>query len=145
MGLDLNELAAAVRVSDGAWGTQLQGRGLAVGAAPELWNVENVAAVAEVAAGYVDAGSDIIITNTFGANRFALAGHVAPQRAGELDRPRVALKRAPGQARVPAALQAKNSFESSTHMGMGSPESFSPLNFGQIGPRRISATWLASW
>jgi len=84
MGLDINELASKVRVSDGAWGTQLQGRGLAVGAAPELWNVENVAAVADVAKGYVDAGSDIIITNTFGANRFALAGHVAPERAGEL-------------------------------------------------------------
>jgi len=60
---------------DGAWGTELQARGLAVGEVPDLWNLEHADRVAEVARAYVDAGSDIILTNTFRANAIALASH----------------------------------------------------------------------
>ena len=60
---------------DGAWGTELQARGLAVGDVPDLWNLEHADRVAEVARAYVDAGSDIILTNTFRANAIALASH----------------------------------------------------------------------
>ena len=60
-------------LTDGAWGTQLQARGLAPGEAPDLWNLTRPEKVAEVARAYVDAGSQIILTNTFGANRFRLA------------------------------------------------------------------------
>jgi methionine synthase I (cobalamin-dependent) len=60
-------------LSDGAWGTQLQARGLAPGEFPDLWNLTRPETVGEVAKAYVAAGSQIILTNTFGANRFRLA------------------------------------------------------------------------
>ena len=73
-----------IRVTDGAWGTQLQGRGLPPGQPPELWNTERPAEVLAVARRYVEAGSDVIITNSFGANRFVLEAHGAGDRAAEL-------------------------------------------------------------
>ena len=93
MTLDLKTYASEVRVTDGAWGTELQRRGLPAGACPELWNVQNADAVAGVAAGYVDAGSDVIITNTFGGNRFVLAAHGAGDRVAELVVAGVAISR----------------------------------------------------
>src|ERR1039458_10516700 len=65
--------AAGPVLTDGAWGTQLQARGLAPGDTPDLWNLTHPEKVAEVARDYVAAGSQIILTNTFGANRFRLA------------------------------------------------------------------------
>ena len=62
-------------VTDGAWGTQLQERGLPVGACPDAWNLSHPERVEEVARAYVEAGSQVILTNTFGANRFILARH----------------------------------------------------------------------
>ena len=70
-------------VTDGAWGTQLQARGLAAGECPDGWNLTRPADVAAVARAYVEAGSEVILTNTFRANRLALAGDVAAvNRAG---------------------------------------------------------------
>ena len=89
-------------VTDGAWGTQLQARGLPVGACPELWNTENPDAVRAVAAGYVEAGSQIILTNTFGANPFILGRHGAESRVSELARAGATCSRqaAEGRAQV---------------------------------------------
>jgi 5-methyltetrahydrofolate--homocysteine methyltransferase len=69
-------------VTDGAWGTQLQQRGLLPGECPDAWNLSQPERVEQVARAYVEAGSRIILTNTFGANRIALsrrglAGEVA--------------------------------------------------------------------
>lgn len=81
-------LEKAPVILDGAWGTQLQGRGLAVGACPDEWNLSHPADVEAVARAYVEAGSQIILTNTFGANpitleRYGLADKtVAINRAG---------------------------------------------------------------
>lgn len=61
-----------VLVADGAWGTELIKKGLAVGDVPEVWNLENPFFVKEIAKSYRDAGADIILTNTFGANRLKL-------------------------------------------------------------------------
>jgi len=55
-------------VTDGSWGTQLQQRGLPQGENPDAWNLGHPDLVEEVARQYVDAGSQIILTNTFGAN-----------------------------------------------------------------------------
>ena len=96
MGLDLKSYASCVRLSDGAWGTQLQNRGLAAGAPPELWNVENPEAVEAVAGSYVQSGSDVILTNTFGANRFILAPHGAADQAAELAEAGAAISRKAG-------------------------------------------------
>jgi len=93
MEFDLKTFAKTVRVADGAWGTQLQRRGLPPGECPELWNAERPAAVEAVARSYVEAGSDVILTNTFGANRFVLARHGAGDRVGELTARGVAISR----------------------------------------------------
>ncbi|MFW6132686.1 MAG: homocysteine S-methyltransferase family protein [Planctomycetota bacterium] len=99
MPLNLSEFAATPRVSDGAWGTQLQARGLEGGTCAELWNVDNPGAVEDVARSYVGAGSDVILTNTFGANRFALEAHGAGDRAAELCEAGAAIsRRAAGEA-----------------------------------------------
>jgi 5-methyltetrahydrofolate--homocysteine methyltransferase len=84
MTLDLRTYCAKVRVSDGAWGTELQKRGLAAGVAPEKWNVDAPHHVQAVARSYVEAGSDLILTNTFGANRFVLDSHGLRDRVAEL-------------------------------------------------------------
>lgn len=71
---------------DGAMGTQLQARGLAAGELPEIWNVTHPEVIREIQKAYVDAGCDILKTNTFGANalKFVGTGYTVPQlvRAG---------------------------------------------------------------
>jgi len=104
--LDIKSFAMKARVSDGAWGTQMQLRGLEPGSAPELWNVDNPSAVEAVAGSYVEAGSDVILTNTFGSNRFVLARHSAAGRAAELTEAGVAISRraAGAEAKVFASM-----------------------------------------
>ena len=59
-------------VTDGSWGTQMQKRGLKRGECPDSWNLSHPERVLEVAQQYVNAGSQIILTNTFGGSRLAL-------------------------------------------------------------------------
>ena len=59
-------------IADGAWGTELANRGLEPGQPPEQWNLDRPDDVRAVAQSYVDAGADIILTNTFGANPLKL-------------------------------------------------------------------------
>lgn len=59
---------------DGAMGTMLQSAGLPAGALPETWNIINPDVVVGIQKQYVDAGSNIIFANTFGANRLKTAG-----------------------------------------------------------------------
>lgn len=59
-------------VTDGSWGTQMQKRGLNRGECPDSWNLKHPERVLEVAQQYVTAGSQIILTNTFGGSRLAL-------------------------------------------------------------------------
>jgi 5-methyltetrahydrofolate--homocysteine methyltransferase len=80
-------------VTDGAWGTQLQARGLGPGEVPDLWNLSHPREVAAVAQAYVEAGSQIILTNTFGANRFRLADAEVQADIGEINKAGVALSR----------------------------------------------------
>ena len=79
-------LSGGPLVTDGGWGTELQKLGLPVGQPPELWNQSQPQKVEQVAASYVAAGSDIILTNTFGANPILLARHDAADRFEELSR-----------------------------------------------------------
>lgn len=60
-------------VTDGAWGTQLQSLGLEPGDFPDAWNLEFPERVTSVAQSYIDAGSQIVLTNTFGGNRIRLS------------------------------------------------------------------------
>jgi 5-methyltetrahydrofolate--homocysteine methyltransferase len=59
-------------VGDGAMGTMLQNAGLTTGGSPEQWNVTRPDVVKGIYQGYVDAGSQIITTNTFGGTSFRL-------------------------------------------------------------------------
>jgi 5-methyltetrahydrofolate--homocysteine methyltransferase len=61
-----------VLICDGAMGTMLQSKGLSAGECPDEWNISHSDAVFDVHRGYVQAGADIILTNTFGANRLKL-------------------------------------------------------------------------
>lgn len=85
-------------VIDGGWGTQLQLRGLPLGEHPDLWNLTNPEKVEEVAAAYVAAGSDIILTNTFGANRFLLARHNAAEKTAEVNKRGVEISKKAAEA-----------------------------------------------
>lgn len=80
-------------ITDGAWGTQLQARGLPIGQAPDLWNLSRPDAVVAVGSAYVAAGSRIILTNTFGGNRIRLADAGGADRVNEINRAGVLLSR----------------------------------------------------
>ncbi|MDW8270275.1 MAG: betaine--homocysteine S-methyltransferase [Anaerolineae bacterium] len=80
-------------IGDGAMGTMLQRAGLTTGGAPELWNVERPDVVRSIYQGYVDAGAEIIETNTFGGNRYRLKLHNLQDRVAELNRAGAALAR----------------------------------------------------
>ena len=69
-------LAAVPLITDGAWGTELQARGLAPGAAPDTWNLAHPDPVEDVARAYVEAGSQVILTNTFRANAIGMKGQL---------------------------------------------------------------------
>ena len=73
-------------VSDGAMGTMLQSLGLTDGGAPELWNVENSAAIEQVLEEYAAAGANLITTNTFGGTSGRLAMHGLADRLYELNK-----------------------------------------------------------
>jgi len=82
----LSQLLATTPVvlADGATGTNYFERGLAAGDPPELWNVEHPDRVRALHEAFVAAGADVILTNTFGANRQRLALHGNENRAFEL-------------------------------------------------------------
>jgi 5-methyltetrahydrofolate--homocysteine methyltransferase len=62
-----------ILIADGGWGTELQKRGLPPGEVPEAWNLSRPEDVLAVARSYVEAGADIILTNTFGGSPLKLA------------------------------------------------------------------------
>lgn len=71
---------------DGAMGTELFARGLTAGDPPEEWNVDIPDRVVDVHLGYIKAGSDIILTNSFGGTAFRLKLHKLDDRVFELNK-----------------------------------------------------------
>ena len=80
-------------LADGAIGTNLFAAGLQTGDAPELWNVDRPDDVVALHASFVAAGSDIVLTNSFGGTRYRLALHDAGHRVAELNAAAAALAR----------------------------------------------------
>jgi len=80
-------------LTDGAWGTELQKRGLGAGDCPDAWNLSHSEVVADVAAQYLAAGSRVILTNTFRANPISLAAHGLASRAAEINRAGAAISK----------------------------------------------------
>ena len=90
-------LAGRPVVTDGAWGTQLQAQGLDSGECPDGWNLLYPERVEAVARAYVEAGSRVILTNTFRANRISLEASGLADRAAEINRRGVEISKfAPG-------------------------------------------------
>src|SRR5471030_983351 len=81
-------------LADGATGSNLFDRGLQSGDAPELWNTDHPQRVAELQRAFVDAGADIILTNTFGGTRHRLKLHKAEARVAELNEKAARIARA---------------------------------------------------
>lgn len=75
-----------VLLGDGAMGTMLFAAGLEPGSSPELWNVDHPDRVMAVHRAYAEAGSNLILSNTFGGNRIRLARHNLGERTAELNR-----------------------------------------------------------
>ncbi len=73
-------------LTDGATGTNLFNMGLSSGDAPEMWNLEHPDRIGALYQSWVDAGSDMFLTNTFGANASRLKLHGAERRVRELNR-----------------------------------------------------------
>lgn len=94
---ELLRLGGAV-VADGAMGTMLFALGLQNGESPELWNVEFPDRVRGVHRAYIEAGSQLVLTNTFGCNRLRLAFHAVENRAHELNVAAARLARAEADA-----------------------------------------------
>jgi methionine synthase I (cobalamin-dependent) len=86
MRTSLDDLLATRRVvlADGASGTNFFDMGLLSGEPPEFWNVDQPDKVIGLHQAFVDAGADLILTNTFGCNRHRLALHKAQDRVFEL-------------------------------------------------------------
>src|SRR5664280_1303173 len=90
----LDELKTGkVLLSDGAWGTLLQAKGLKPGECPEVWNIDHRTEVFEIAEAYLRAGSDIIETNSFGGSRIKLSQYGFGDRSAELNRAAASISR----------------------------------------------------
>lgn len=72
-------------LADGAMGTELFARGLTAGDPPEPWNLDRAEDIVDVHNRYVEAGADIILTNSFGANAFRLRLHDLHRQVLELN------------------------------------------------------------
>jgi 5-methyltetrahydrofolate--homocysteine methyltransferase len=93
-------LAEKPVLTDGAWGTELQKQGLAAGRPADIWNLEHPDRVEGLARAYVEAGSRIILTNTFQANRITLARHGLAGQVAAINRTGVEISRRAGGEHV---------------------------------------------
>jgi 5-methyltetrahydrofolate--homocysteine methyltransferase len=89
----LQAIADRVLLGDGAMGTQLQAAGLSAGACGEAWNIEHPEPVLAIQRAYVAAGSDCLITNTFGGCAITLERHGVANRTREINESAVRIAR----------------------------------------------------
>lgn len=120
-------LAAGLMISDGAWGTQLQARGLEPGTNPDTWNLTHPDKVEEVARAYADAGSQVILTNTFRANAIAMPESVSDLDAINRTGVEISKKGAAGRALVFASVGPIGKI----------------LMSGEVTPEQVSAAFAA--
>ena len=92
-GLSRRLAEGEILIADGAMGTLLMAKGLKPGSPPEAWNVEYPQRIAEVHRAYLHAGSQIILTNTFGGSQIKLGRAGKGGQVGEFNRAGAALAR----------------------------------------------------
>lgn len=85
--------AGKLLISDGAWGTFLHHKGLRPGECPELWCLEKPDSVLDIAQSYIDAGADMIKTNSFGGNGFKLSHYGLSKHAAKINEAAAAISR----------------------------------------------------
>ena len=90
----LEALAEGPLLGDGAMGTQLQQAGLEPGGCGEAWTVAHPDRILAIQRRYAEAGSDCLITNTFGASRIMLERHDQQERTVQINRAGVEIARA---------------------------------------------------
>jgi 5-methyltetrahydrofolate--homocysteine methyltransferase len=93
-------------LADGAMGTMLFASGLQFGDPPETWNLAHPDVVRRIQRGYLEAGSRIVLTNTFGGNRLRLGLHGLADRVDDLNRTAAILLAAEARAAGGRALVA---------------------------------------
>lgn len=98
----LEEADGGLVMADGAMGTNLFAEGLTFGDPPEVWNLAHPDIVRRIHRGYLDAGSRILLTNTFGGNRLRLSLHGQESRVHELNRTAAILLRSEVEAAAAA-------------------------------------------
>ena len=87
MGKIIDQIKAGkVLVSDGAWGTFLQQKGMKPGECPEEWNITHTDEVFDIAKSYIDAGADMIETNSFGGTIFKVQKYGLADKVFELNK-----------------------------------------------------------
>ncbi len=89
----LARLSSEVLLADGAMGTMLHSHGVGFDKCFDELNLANPAAVAEIHRSYIDAGAQLVLTNTFGSNRYKLSKHGLDKQVAEINRMGVELAR----------------------------------------------------
>ena len=88
---DLKE--KGILFSDGAWGTMMQERGLQPGECPDEWSLSHPDEIYSIAKAYIDAGSDMVETNSFGASSFKLEHFGLEDKAFDINKAAAELSR----------------------------------------------------
>jgi 5-methyltetrahydrofolate--homocysteine methyltransferase len=117
-------------LADGATGTNLFDMGLPTGDAPELWNLEQPDRIGGLHRAMLEAGADIILTNSFGGSRQRLRLHRADQRVGEIN-----------EAAAAIARRAADAFTADTGRAVIVAGSMGPTGelFEPLGPLSVEA------
>jgi methionine synthase I (cobalamin-dependent) len=133
-------------ITDGAWGTELQRLGLLPSECGDAWNLQYPERVEAVARGYVEAGSQVILTNTFRANATALAAYGLADQVQSINRAGVAISKraAEGRARVfgcigPAASDYKEQAAALARAGVEALVIETMTDIDEAGRAAISA------